>query len=73
MNNQRAQKGFKKRFSKYSDLSSGVSSNLDAVQEEREEELNNSKDVINMEQIMENVKKKGVPKDVDGVKKVKTR
>ena len=39
---------------------------MDAVLEEGEEEqLNNSRDVINMEQIMENVKKMAVPKDLD--------
>ena len=42
----------KKRFSKFSDLSSGITdrnSNLDAVLEEGEDDLNNSKDVINMD------------------------
>lgn len=35
------------------------------MEEGEEEQLNNSRDVINMEQIMENVKKMAVPKDLD--------
>ena len=68
--------GFKKWFSKYSELSHSLNegSNLDAVQEEEfSDENNKSQDQINMTNILENQKRKkgNEGKDVDKVQNLK--